>query len=150
MSTKILDPEIPVSKIVQIIRSGSPLADGVTRMRALIALGQSRSTRKAEVFSALFANRHELPRFRIMAVTALLELGGVAAERALLQCVPSADEFTAAALALALGRLIGRSGPRRRRLHGIDGRRGLRRLAIAGRRRRACRHPHGLHRLVPR
>jgi hypothetical protein len=105
LSTTILDPDIPVGKIVQIIRSGSPEALGVTRMRALVALGRSRSTRKAEVFSSLFANPQELPRFRNLAIAGLLELGGVAAERALLQCVPNADEFTAAALALALGRV---------------------------------------------
>jgi hypothetical protein len=105
LSTTILDPDISVGKIVQIIRSGSPEALGVTRMRALVALGRSRSTRKAEVFSSLFANPQELPRFRNLAIAGLLELGGVAAERALLQCVPNADEFTAAALALALGRV---------------------------------------------
>ena len=105
MATTIADPDIPVNRIVQIIRTGHPSAEGVTRMRALIALSQSRSTRKVEIFSSLFANRQELPRFRNMAITGLLELGGVAAERALLQCVPNADEFTAAALALALGRV---------------------------------------------
>ena len=74
-------------------------------MRAIIALRHSRSTQKAEVFSSLLADRQELPRFRHMAVTGLLELGGVGAERALLESVRNADELTAAPLALALGRI---------------------------------------------
>jgi hypothetical protein len=105
MSTRIVDPDIPEDKIVQIVRTGQPSAEGVTRMRAIMALRHSRSTRKAEVFSSLLANRQEPPRFRHMAVTGLLELGGVGAERALLESVRNADELTAAPLALALGRI---------------------------------------------
>ena len=105
MPTKIEVSKVRVDRLIRIIKTGVPSPEGLSKMRAILALRRSRSRRKVEVLSALLADREELPRFRYMAVTGLLELGGPRAEEALIENAKHADEFTAAALALALGRV---------------------------------------------
>jgi len=82
-----------------------PSRQGMSKMRAMTALRRSRSTQKVAVFSSVLEDQAELPRFRNMAVAGLLELGGVRAEQALVESAPHVDEYTAATLAQALGRI---------------------------------------------
>lgn len=105
MSTKIEVPKVRIDQLIRIIKTGARSPEGPSKVQAILALRRSRSTRKIEVLSALLADREELPRFKHMAVTGLLELGGVRAEEALIENVQYADEFTANMLALALGRV---------------------------------------------
>lgn len=105
MATKTTPEGIRNTRLIQIIMTNQPGPDGLSKMRALTALRQSRSTKKVEVFSSILANRQEQRRFKHMAARGLYELGGQRAEQALTENARNVDEYTAATFAQALGRI---------------------------------------------
>jgi hypothetical protein len=105
MPTRIAVPEIAVDELVRVVDRDSPPRVAISKMRAILALRHSGSPHKRQVFAAVLADPRELPRFKHMAVAGLLELGGERAEEALIENLQYADEYTADAFALALGRV---------------------------------------------
>ena len=105
MPTQTVPEGIDDSQLISIINTGQPGPGGLSKMRAMAALRRSRSTRKVEVFSSILQNRHEQPRLRRMAVMGLYELGGLRAERALIETWRNGDEDIAPAIAQSLGRI---------------------------------------------
>jgi hypothetical protein len=104
MSTKTQDIGLTRAQLIKVVRAGGE-TKGVGRMRALAAL-QNRSRRDAgDVLMEVLADQREAPRFRHMAAVGLYRLGGAVAEEALVAASRRADELSAPAIAMGLGRI---------------------------------------------
>jgi hypothetical protein len=104
MATTTTDPQLTRAELVRIVRSGKVIK-GVPRMRALAALQQRDRKDFGDILLEVVADTGEQPRFRHMAAMGLYRLGGPRGREALVAAARTADEVSAPAIALGLGRI---------------------------------------------
>jgi hypothetical protein len=92
------------TQLIEIVRTGVSI-QGVAKLRALAALKRRSRRNVVDILLEVVANRQEAPRFRYMAAMGLYEIGGTQASRSLTAAARQADETSAPAIALGLGRV---------------------------------------------
>jgi hypothetical protein len=104
MPTKTQDIGLTRAQLIKVVRTDGEIK-GVAKMRALASLQNRPRKDAADVLMEVLADRQEAPRFRHMAAVGLYRLGGASADEALARASRRADEVSAPAIAMGLGRI---------------------------------------------